>query len=142
MTTEYQEVAEFVNSWQGQGSAIRGTFIRLLEQLRTMKGVSCSFLARPGVSYSLRPKHCLQQDRDFFMILDVIDDDPAARWLSVCFYRDLITDPEERGEVIPGGLAGDDGYCFDLSDNDAGMADYLEKRCLEACESVKERAGL
>ena len=43
-----------------------------------------------------------------FAIIDVIDDDPQARWLSVCFYGDMITDPEGRGEVIPGGLAGAD----------------------------------
>jgi hypothetical protein len=133
----FREVEEFVRGWREEAPAVKGTFERLLAVLRTLQGVACTFTARPGVSYSLRPRHCRQQDRDFFMILDVIDDDPAARWLSVCFYADLITDPEGRGEVIPGGLAGSDGYCFDLYSEDEDLVDYLEKRCLEAWESAK-----
>jgi hypothetical protein len=64
-------------------------------------------------------------------MVDVIDDDPAERWLSVCFYGDMITDPEERGEVIPGGLAGSDGYCFDMYDDDEKLAHYLVERMKE-----------
>ncbi len=133
----YGEVEEFVSGWREGVPAVKGSFERLLAVLRGLQGVACSFTARPGVSYSLRPKHCRQQDRDFFMILDVIDDDPAARWLSVCFYADFITDPDGRGEVIPGGLAGSDGYCFDLCSDDVDLVDYLEKRCLEAWGSAK-----
>jgi hypothetical protein len=37
-------------------------------------------------------------------MVDVIDDDPEVRWLSVCFYGEMITDPDEAGELIPEGL--------------------------------------
>ncbi|MBW2683786.1 MAG: hypothetical protein JRC69_09555, partial [Deltaproteobacteria bacterium] len=67
---------------------------------------------------------------------DVIDDDPAERWLSVCFYGDMIADPEQRGEVIPGGLAGSDGYCFDMFEDDKELADYLVDRLVEACAAA------
>ena len=60
-----------------------------------MEGVSLTFVGRPGVSYSIRPVHRNQQNRDKFAIVDVIDDDPNERWLSVCFYEDMITDPNQ-----------------------------------------------
>lgn len=139
--TVYQEIDDFVNSWQENRPAVKGCFGRLVELVRSLDGVDCTFTSRPGISYSLRPRHRLQEGRDFFMILDVIDDEPDARWLSVCFYSDLISDVEERGEVIPGGLAGSDGYCFNLFEDDKEMADYLEQRCIEACRSIVSQSA-
>ena len=63
---------------------------------------------------------------------DVIDDDPKERWLSVCFYGDMVTDPEERGDLIPEGLLGDDGYCFDLDEYDEEGLNYILARLTEA----------
>ena len=137
VSTGYREVEEFLNGWQEEIPAVKGCFSRLVAGLRILEGVTCTFMARPGMSYSLRPKHYRQQDRNFFMVIDIIDDDPEARWLSICFYADLINDPDGRGEVIPGGLAGGDGYCFDLFADDEDQMSYLEKRCLEAYGSVK-----
>ncbi len=97
-----------------------------------MENVDLQFVARPGVSYSIRPKQRSQKDRDLFAMIDVIDDDPTERWLSVCFYGDMISDPEQRGEVIPGGLAGSDGYCFDMFEDDKEQAHYLVDRLMEA----------
>ena len=97
-----------------------------------MPDVRLQFVGRPGVSYSLRPRHRHQVGRDLFAMIDVIDDDPSARWLSVCFYEDMITDPEGRGECIPGGLAGADGYCFDMNEYDDDLVDYLIARLREA----------
>jgi hypothetical protein len=68
-------------------------------------------------------------------MLDVIDDDPDERWLSICFYGDMITDPEEKGDLIPEGLLGEDGYCFDLDAWNEDDLTYLEKRLAEACAS-------
>lgn len=136
----YREVEEFLNGWQEEIPAVKGCFARLVAGIRALEGVTCTFMARPGISYSLRPKHHRQQDRSFFMVIDIIDDDPEARWLSVCFYADLINDPDGRGEVIPGGLAGGDGYCFDLFAYDEELVDYLEKRYREAYGSVRVRA--
>jgi hypothetical protein len=73
--------------------------------------------------------------------MDVIDDDPENRWLSVCFYPDMITDPEEKGVLIPLGLLGEDGYCFDLEEWDADYLQYLETRLNEAREKASKEAA-
>ncbi|MBW1635453.1 MAG: hypothetical protein JRC87_03685 [Deltaproteobacteria bacterium] len=106
------------------------------DTVRKMEDVDLQFVARPGVSYSIRPKRKSQKERDLFAMIDLIDDDPAERWLSVCFYGDMISDPEERGEVIPGGLAGDDGYCFDMFADEEGLAEYLVERLTEAWQAA------
>ncbi|MFZ5563507.1 MAG: hypothetical protein ACOZBW_05595, partial [Thermodesulfobacteriota bacterium] len=69
---------------------------------------------------------------ELFAVVDVIDDDPGNRWLSVCFYGETITDPDERGGLIPGGLLGEDGYCFDMDEADDALTTYLQKRMDEA----------
>ena len=68
-------------------------------------------------------------------MIDVIDDDPKERWLSVCFYGDTIIDPDEEGDLIPEGLLGDDGYCFDLVDADKFLMTYVRQRIQEAYKS-------
>lgn len=130
------EIETFIDSWEEENSAVRHGFVELYRHVRTMTGVTFDFVGRPGVSYSLRPRAGRQRQGDFFAIIDVIDDDPQARWLSVCFYGEMITDPEDRGEVIPGGLAGADGYCFDVAGDDAAVIDYLKERCREAWARV------
>ena len=126
------EITAFIGEWQGDDQPMRGWFQLFYDKLVAMDDVTLEFVPRPGVSYSMRPKHKAQTERTLFAIVDVIDDDPAERWLSVCFYGDMITDPEERGEVIPGGLAGSDGYCFDMYENDEKLAHYLLQRMEEA----------
>lgn len=132
------EIEVFIQSWSGEEQPMREMFSRFFRELSALDGVQFDFMARPGVSYSMRPKHVLQVDRKLFSIVDVIDDDPLQRWLSVCFFSDMITDPEQRGEVIPGGLDGADGYCFDLLENDADLAQYLLARLREAWAAAKE----
>ena len=63
-------------------------------------------------------------------MVDVIDDDPADRWLSVCFFGDTITDPVGMGDLVPGGLLGQDGHCFDVEA--VSMLDYVKERIQEA----------
>lgn len=129
-------VNAFLASWQGEGNAMREAFSLLFAEVSAMPDVTLQFVGRPGVSYSLRPKHRHQVGRDLFAMIDVIDDDPGARWLSVCFYEDMITDPEGRGECIPGGLAGADGYCFDMNEYDSELVDYLIARLREAASAA------
>jgi len=102
----------------------------------TMEGITLEFNARPGVSYSLRPRHTNQTKRKLFAMADIIDDDPAERWLSVCFYGDMITDPDEMGDLIPEGLMGDDGYCFDLDEYNEKDVEYIKARLTEAFKSA------
>ncbi|WP_136808071.1 hypothetical protein [Desulfosediminicola flagellatus] len=131
-----RDIEEFVSQWQQGDEAMKRCFCELFSTVRDIEGVSLSFMARPGVSFSIRPKHVNQKDRDLFAIIDVIDDEPEERWLSVCFYGDMITDAEERGEVIPGGLAGSDGYCFDIDSPDNSTIEYVKLRILEACKNA------
>jgi hypothetical protein len=126
------EIESFLDDWKGEIQPMRDCFRLFYQELLSMDGVTLTFVARPGVSYSIRPVHKMQIERDTFAIVDVIDDDPDERWLSVCFYEDMITDPRERGELIPGGLAGKDGYCFDLCENDEELERYLLDRLKEA----------
>ncbi len=135
-TTAAQRIEAFLTSWPGENEPMREWFRQFYQQLRAMEGVSLSFVARPGVSYSMRPVHVNQSGRDIFAIVDVIDDDPNERWLSVCFYEDMITDPNGRGELIPGGLSGSDGYCFNMSDNDDELGRDLLLRLQEAKASA------
>ena len=127
MTTSLSpQVTAFIADWPDE--PMRRAFTELAEMVAGLPGVTCDFVARPGVSYSLRPRHQAQHDRALFAMIDVIDDQP--RWLSVCFYEDMITDPESQGDLVPGGLAGSDGYCFDLTAPD--RLTYVHARLLEA----------
>ena len=137
--TAAQQIESFLQSWPGENQPMRDWFQQFYRQLASMDGVSLTFVARPGVSYSIRPVHVNQTSRDKFAIVDVIDDDPNDRWLSVCFYEDMITDPNERGELIPGGLSGSDGYCFDMFQNDEDLGRDLLARLKEA--AVAAAAG-
>jgi len=123
---------QLLSEWTDNESETRRAFTELLDHISKSTDISLDFKARKGVSYSLRPKHDNQTHRELFAMIDVIDDDPEERWLSVCFYGDMITDPEEMGDLIPEGLLGDDGYCFDLYEYDADETAYLKKRLDEA----------
>ena len=117
---------------------IKKTFLQLKEHLESKEDVFFDFKGRANVSYSLRAIHKNQRKRDLFVMVDVIDDDPDNRWLSVCFYGDMITDPDEMGEVIPDGLAGSDGYCFDVDEYNQEHVNYLKQRLDEAALKASE----
>ena len=130
MTQAYsQEINEFLAQWSNE--EMKNVFLHLADLLAGFSDVELDFKARPGVSYSLRGKRT-GQSRELMAMIDVIDDDPEARWLSVCFFADMITDPEELGDIVPGGLLGHDGYCFDLLSSDSEEVDYVAQRIQEA----------
>ena len=130
-------VNTFAEQWNDAGSRMKEAFLCLKDHLKSRSDVSLDFHSRPGVSHSLRAKHENQSERDLFVMVDVIDDDPEDRWLSVCFYGDMITDPDEEGDLIPDGLAGSDGYCFDMDEFDADKVAYLKARFDEACKNAR-----
>ena len=134
----HREIKAFLEAWEGSSQQTKESFVRLKKYLAGKEDLTFGFKARPGVSYSLRAKHMLQQTRELFVIIDVIDDDPDNRWLSVCFYPDMISDPEERGNIIPLGLLGEDGYCFDYDEWDEEFLGYLETRLDEAHRRASE----
>ena len=125
-------IQTLLDQWEDNESETRRAFVELMEHLKSLDGTTLDFKARPGVSYSLRPRHKAQKGRTLFAMADVIDDDPDGRWLSVCFYGDMITDPDEAGDLVPQGLMGDDGYCFDLYEYGDEEVAYLKKRLTEA----------
>jgi len=131
-----QEFASFLSSWKESGQEMATVYEALYEAAAALPSVSFTFMARPGLTYSLRPVHEQQTERAFFAIMDVIDDEPEERWLSICFYGDMVTDPEQRGDLVPNGLGNADGYCFDMYAPDAELAAYLVARIQEAHASV------
>jgi len=133
-----KELTTFMDHWNDSDSKTKQAFTELYDHLKTLEETTLDFIARPKVSYSLRPRHNNQKNRSLFAMVDVIDDDPDDRWLSVCFYGEMITDPEEAGDLIPEGLLGEDGYCFDLYEYDRHTIEYLKKRLSQAHKTAKE----
>jgi hypothetical protein len=127
-----QNLNTFIDNWQEDELGLKTAFLSYFKDLKAMTDVDIEFNARPGISYSLRGLNKNGNGRPLFVMIDVIDDDPNQRWLSVCFYGDTITDPDEEGDLIPEGLLGDDGYCFDLVNADESVTAYVRKRIQEA----------
>lgn len=133
-----REMQEFLDEWEEGSLKVKKSFVRLKEHLAAKAERECTFKARPGITYSLRARHPCQKTRELFVIIDIIDDNPKNRWLSVCFYPDMISDQEERGNLIPLGLLGEDGYCFDYEEWDEEYLQYLLARLDEAHESASQ----
>ena len=110
--------------------------MRLRNYLSTKNDVSLEFIPRPGVTYSLRAVHTAQKNRGLFVMVDVIEDSP--RWLSVCFYSEMISDPEEKGDFVPEGLLGEDAVCFDVEEYDETLIEYVELRLDEAWRNASK----
>lgn len=132
------ELNELLDNWTDTESKTKQAFMEIYEHLKTLEDISFDFNARPKVSYSLRPKHNTQKARSLFAMVDIIDDDPDERWLSICFYGEMITDPDEAGDLIPEGLLGEDGYCFDMYEYDKDEVEYIKQRLSQAHENAKE----
>ena len=135
MTQTPQELETFLESWTADPNGAKEAFIRFRDFLLTTPNVRFEFKARPGVSYSLRAANP-KQSRPLFVLVDVVDDEPEARWLSVCFYADMINDPDELGDFVPSGLMGEDACCLNLEEDDAAMRDYILARLGEAAAAA------
>ena len=132
------ELETLLTNWKDNDNQTRKAFTELVDHLKTLSDTTLDFVGRPGVSYSLRPRHAAQNKRPLFAMVDVIDDDPEDRWLSVCFYGEMVTDPQEAGDLVPEGLLGEDGYCFDMYEYDEQEVGYLKKRLTEAHSNAPE----
>ncbi|PID72085.1 MAG: hypothetical protein CSB34_04430 [Desulfobulbus propionicus] len=129
-----QEVEAFLTDWQESEEHNKKGFERFLACLKGKEKGSIEFHPRPGVTYSLRGLYPGNKDKPLFVMVDVIEDEP--RWLSVCFYGAMITDPEEKGAFVPGGLLGEDAVCFDVEQYDDGEISYVEARIEEAYQAA------
>ena len=132
---------EMMASWQTDPLKARDAFDQYANFLAVQKGVEFEFKARPGVSFSLRARHTAQKKRELFVLVDIIDDEPESRWLSVCFYADMVNDPDELGDFVPQGLMGEDACCFNLDSHDPDMQAYIAARLGEAASRAAESAG-
>lgn len=130
------QVTEFLAGWQKDDLGLKPAFEEFQDFLQAVPGVSLDFKARPGISYSLRAKGPGQKKRELFTLVDVVDDEPDARWLSVCFYADMVTDPDEFGDFVPQGLLGEDAICFNLDKDDAALQGYILDRLKEAAKNA------
>ncbi len=125
-----RQLNDFIKEWDASVDKNKDVFIHFKEFLNAKSGVTLDFNPRPGVTYSLRAVHANQKNRELFMMVDVIEDNP--RWLSICFYGDMIEDPEEKGDFVPEGLLGEDAVCFDVEERDDALIRYIEARVDEA----------
>lgn len=130
MTDAMQALETFIDAWTDSEAKTKAAFVRLKSHLETKPGVVLDFVAREGVTYSLRAAHENQNTRQLFVMVDVIEDDP--RWLSVCFYGEMIQDPDESGDYVPEGLLGEDAVCFDIEAFEEADLAYVEARLDEA----------
>ena len=121
------ELATFLENWTTDPNNAKDAFVRFKDFLLATPDVRFDFKARPGVSYSLRAANAKNDERPLFVLVDVVDDEPEARWLSVCFYADMVNDPDELGDFVPSGLMGKDACCLNLEEDDPAMRDYIRR---------------
>jgi hypothetical protein len=135
---EYDEMMAFLEGWADDPQHMKDAFLELKEKLLGKEDVILSFNSRPGISYSLRASvgKSAGKNRNLFALVDIVDDQIEDRWLSVCFYSDLVSDPDDEGNLVPKGILGEDGYCFDLFEFDNALIPYIEQRVDEAYDNV------
>ena len=125
-----EAVSAFLDAWSEDPAGNREGFVQLRRTLAAQPGVQLEWVARPGVTYSLRGTDP-SRSRPLRAMIDVIED--APRRLSVCFYADEVSDPAGQGAFVPGGLLGDDALCFDLETCTPELLAYVRERLVEAC---------
>ena len=130
MSEAMQALQAFIEEWTDTEEKTKAAFVQLKDYLAAKEGVVLDYIPREGVTYSLRAAHENQKTRQLFVMVDVIEDQP--RWLSVCFYGEMITDPDEHGDYVPEGLLGEDAVCFDIEAYDAADVSYVQSRLDEA----------
>ena len=134
MSNTSMGLESFIEQWQDSPEQIRKGFLGFKVVLESLNGVILDFIPREGVTYSLRAKHPSQKEKPLFVLVDVIEGEP--RWLSVCFYAKMITDPDEKGNFVPQGLLGEDAVCFDLDEYNDQRFRYVQLRIEEAYHSA------
>lgn len=137
MTTKMtRSLTDFLNSWTTDPNHTKESFCTLKNHLETLPNARFEFIPRPGITYSLRAVHLNQKSRPLFAMVDIIDDDPADRWLSIVFYKDMVSDPMAEADEVPEGLFDEDARCFDLYEHDENLVQYIMDRMDEAAAAA------
>ncbi len=139
MTQEqmYTQIDTWLQDWKVDPLNAKEAFVGFYDWLKA-ENMELDFKQRPGISYSLRARHSLQKDRPLFVLIDVVDDIAEERWLSVCFYADMVQDSKELGDFVPSGLMGLNALCLNLEEDDVSMRDYIQNRLMEAANVAKK----
>ncbi len=137
---EEKDFIDLLNRETKNWGGVKDALIKIKEMLSSKPGTFFYFISRPGVSYSLRA--CVKKNsggyRPYYAVVDIVDQAGAEKWLSVCFYADSVSDPQELGNLIPQGLLGEDGYCFDVDGYEENLMSYLKARIQEAYSSAQK----
>ena len=134
---DFKNLSDVMDKWTHDETNVKDAFFRLANRFSKKDQAVLSFVPRPGISYSFRAGIRAKDGvMTLVTLIDIVDDDPDNKWLSVCFYDDCVTDPAEEGNMVPKGVLGVDGYCFDLYENDPNTVTYLEQRIDEAYENT------
>jgi hypothetical protein len=137
-----KELAALVAAWPQDQAGLCQAFQALVEALLAQPETRLALVLRPGVSHSVRAdieKPAAGRKRPVYGLVDVVTPRQGPWFLSVCFYEDEISDPEERGEAVPRGLYDETGYCFDVEEYDSAQVAYLEARLTEARAAARGR---
>ena len=134
MSENQVELQSFIEEWQEDDCKSKASFLYLKNFLESLPDVLVDFKPRPGVTYSLRGGHPRLTKKPLFTMIDVIEGEP--RWLSICFYAEMIADPDEKGDFVPGGLLGEDGHCFDIEEYNEKAIKYVAQRIQEAYDKA------
>lgn len=125
----------FIREWNDRSGAKE--LFMAINDLSGELGLCAEYVGRPGVSHSLR-LGWPGASRPFFTMADVIDDDPEARWLSMCMYADVAVDPEGRGDLVPGGLNNQNAVCFDMDAPEDDDKKYVLEVLRQAAGKAKK----
>ncbi len=136
MNDVLSSLEDFIAQWQDSPEQNKKGLLYLKKVLESLNGVNLDFIPREGLTYSLRAKHPNQKEKELFVMVDVIEGEP--RWLSVCFYAEMISDPDGKGDLVPEGLLGEDAICFDVDQYSEEALEYIQQRIIEAHASAAE----
>jgi len=121
--------------WPADQVGLAQAFEELTRSAVQMTQTVVEVITRFEVSHSFRAAlidPSGKRVRPVYFLVDVVVSSTDPWFLSVCYYEDEITDPEELGNPIPQGLFQETGYCFDVEDYDPELLGYLRERLAEA----------
>lgn len=127
---------EFITTWKTDPLKVKDAFLAYRDIFSNDGRFTMKFVSRPGISHSLRVFGPARPDgSNIVALIDVVDDEPANPWLSVCFFASVVTDPDDLGDFVPQGLEGKDAICFNLDEDNPDLARYIGERLREAAKA-------